>query len=79
MQTQSIALTRAEARTIARRALLEFIEGRPGIWSHLKERMRPYAKNRSAAKAPRRKRLTAPIRTIDYPQARSHTRLLARQ
>jgi hypothetical protein len=39
--TKTIALTRAEAATIAQLALLERIEGSLGIWSHLKQRMRP--------------------------------------
>jgi len=48
MQTKTIALTRAEATIIAQRALLERIEGSLGIWSHLKERMRPGPRNNGA-------------------------------
>ncbi len=41
MNAQRVSLTPNEATIIGQRALLERISGRPGIWSHLKDRLRP--------------------------------------
>jgi len=55
MPTQSIPLTPAEASGIAQRALIERMVGRPGIWSHLVERIR--ADRRRPARPRRRVRV----------------------